>query len=86
MKVKDNTLADLQSANVGDVVATSNGEHLLIVCRGRVYSLVNLESCKFEVIDGEHEFIDITIMLDKYDVMNEIRAIIPSNKLELEIK
>lgn len=31
MKIKDNTLADLQSANVGDVVATSNGEHLLIV-------------------------------------------------------
>ncbi|MBS5801239.1 MAG: hypothetical protein KID02_16070 [Clostridiales bacterium] len=86
MKIKDNTLADLQSANVGDVVATSNGEHLLIVHRGRVYSLVNLESCQFEVIDGEHEFIDITIMLDKYDVMNEIRAIIPSNKLELEIK
>lgn len=86
MKIKDNTLADLQSANVGDVVATSNGEHLLIVHRGRVYSLVNLESCQFEVIDGEHEFIDITIMLDKYDVMNEIRAIIPSNRLELEIK
>lgn len=86
MKVRDNTLADLQSANVGDVVATSNGEHLLIVHRWRVYSLVNLESCQFEVIDGEHEFIDIAIMLDKYDATNEIRAIIPSNRLELEIK
>lgn len=86
MKIKDNTLADLQSANVGDVVATSNGEHLLIVHRERVYSLVNVESCQFEVIDGEHEFIDITIMLDKYDATNEIRAIIPSNRLELEIK
>ena len=66
MKIKDNTLADLQSANVGDVVATSNGEHLLIVHRERVYSLVNVESCQFEVIDGEHEFIDITIRLCSY--------------------